>query len=54
MTWFDWTLIGWLALGIFASIALVGAPRKPLTGGTALATLVINGLIIAGLVVTRT
>lgn len=48
MTWFDWTLVGWLTFGVLATVALVGVPRKPISPGTAVATLIINGLLVAG------
>ena len=53
MTWFDWTLVAWLALGALASVALVGKPRKPLTPGVAVATVLINALIVVGVVMVR-
>jgi hypothetical protein len=53
MTWFDWALIAWLALGGLAAVALVGKPRKPLTPGVAVATILINALIVVGLVMVR-
>jgi len=48
MTWFAWTLVGWLTLGVVASIAVIGKPRQPVTPGLAVATLVINGFLVWG------
>jgi hypothetical protein len=53
MNWFDWTLIAWLALGVLSAIALIGKPRKPITPGVAVTTLVINGALAAGVVLCR-
>lgn len=53
MNWFDWTLIAWLALGVLSAIALIGKPRKPVTPGVAVTTLLINGALVAGVVLCR-
>lgn len=53
MIWFDWALAGWLALTAVLSVALIGVPRNPITPGAAIATLLINGAIIAGVVLVR-
>lgn len=53
MTWFDWALTAWLALGALAVVALVGKPRKPLTPGIAATTVLINALIVVGVVMVR-
>lgn len=48
MTWFDWTLVGWLAFGALATVGLIGVPRKPISPGTAVATVVINAALVVG------
>jgi hypothetical protein len=48
MTWFDWILVAWLTLGVVLTIALIGKPRKPITPGVAVATLVINSALVLG------
>lgn len=48
MTWFAWTLVAWLAVGVAATIAVIGKPRKPVDPTTAVVTLIINGFLIAG------
>ncbi len=51
MNWFFWTLAAWLAVGALGSVALVGKPRKPIDPGTAMLTVIVNGLLIAGVVI---
>lgn len=53
MTWFDWTLISYLAIGAVGSVLLIGQPRGPIQPSTALLTLIVNAAIVAGLVVIR-
>lgn len=53
MTWFEISLIAYLAAGIAATVLLIGQPRQPITPGTALLTLLVNGAAIAGVVVLR-
>lgn len=53
MNWFEWTLVGILAFSTFCTIGMVGKPRNPIGPGTAVFSLVVNGLIIAGLVAYR-
>lgn len=53
MTWFDWALIGWLTLGAVSAVAFVGKPRQPIAPGVAVATVLVNALIVVGVVAVR-
>lgn len=46
-----WVIVGYLIIGAVATVALVGQPRKPIEPGTAAVTVILNGLLVAGLVV---
>jgi hypothetical protein len=49
----DWTLVGWLVLDIFATIYMVGKPRKPIDAGDAMLVTAICAALIAGILVTH-
>jgi hypothetical protein len=51
MRWTLYAIAGFLALGAILTISSVGKPRKPITGRVAAATVVIDGLIIAALLI---
>lgn len=51
MTWMHWVIVGYLIIGAVATVALVGEPRKPIEPAVAATTVLLNGLLIAGLVV---
>jgi hypothetical protein len=53
MTWFDWTLTAWLAVGALAAVVLIGRHREPISPGVAAATVLINALIVVGVVMVR-
>lgn len=53
MTWFEWSLIGFLGIESLLVIGYIGRPRKPITPGSAIITVVIYAAIIVGLVTTR-
>lgn len=44
-------LIAFLGLGAVATVSLVGKPRKPVTPGVAVASVIINALLIVGALV---
>ena len=48
-TAFRIALTAFLGLGALLTVAIIDKPRKPLTAGTAVITVIINSLIIAGL-----
>jgi hypothetical protein len=45
------TMVALMGIGVVSTIFMIGKPRQPITSGTAAATLVINGLMIAGVLV---
>lgn len=45
-----WTAIVLLVLNVLLSVANVGKPRRPLSGGEAVAVVIVDGLFIALLV----
>ena len=47
--WVKWVLIGLMCLECIGRIAIIGIPRDPLKPQDAIATLVINAFLIAGL-----
>lgn len=53
MTWFDYLLIAWWALGAFMTIATVGKPRKPIDPLAAAIYAGITTLLIVGLFFSR-
>lgn len=53
MNWFDWTVVGIWILSIFYNIGLLGKPRQPVDGGDIGAIVLVNGLLIVGMVLTR-
>jgi len=50
MVWFLYALTGWLAADVVATIAFTGKPRKPVTPGVAVFTLLFNAAVITLLV----
>jgi hypothetical protein len=50
VTIFLCALMALMAAGALATISLVGKPRQPVTQGTAVAVVLVQGLQIAGLV----
>lgn len=42
-----WTLVSVMVLSVFATVAIIGKPRKPIDNNAAIATIIINGLMIA-------
>lgn len=50
MQWFFFGVAAWLVWGALAAVAAVGKPRRPTTGGVAAAFVLINGVIVAGLI----
>lgn len=53
MTWFDYVLIAWLAIGGLGAVLLIGKPRKPIDPAVAMWTVLINALLILGVVALR-
>lgn len=53
MTWFDYILLAWWALGSLLVIGQIGKPRKTLEPSTAVVVCIINGLFVAGLLISR-
>lgn len=51
MSWQQWTLIAWYALGILATVGTIGKPRKPIDPDLAVVMIVVQAGLIA-LVVT--
>lgn len=45
MPWQVWVILALFAVNALAVVLKVGAPRKPLTSGDAVAVLVTNGLL---------
>lgn len=50
-TWLMWSLVGLHVVGILTTVAIVGKPRQPLTGGVAATTVIINLMIISALII---
>lgn len=53
MTWFDWVLIGWWAIGAVLTIGFIGKPRGPLTPTHAVTQLIVCVVLTLGLLWTR-
>lgn len=49
MTWIDYVLIGWIALGALLTVGQIGKPRKPTTPDIAVSVPVIDAAIIAAM-----
>jgi hypothetical protein len=54
MIWIDWVLVAWLSLGVICTVLLVGEPRRPITGGLAAWSVLINGALIAVFIMEHT
>lgn len=53
VSWFDWILLGWWAIGAILTISCIDKPRKPTTPGVAILVLIINVALTLGLLWTR-
>jgi len=53
MGWFDWFLVAWWTLGALLIVCQVGKPRDPLTPRQAAISVGVLGLLIAGLLASR-
>lgn len=54
MTWFGLLLFCYLALNAVLTVAMVGKKRDPLTPEAAAISVIINGALIAGLILVGT
>lgn len=54
MQWFCWILAGLLAWGALATVAVVGKPRRPLTGGMASWIVFLTACEVTGLALVAT
>ena len=52
MTWFDWLLVGLLALNAVVSVLLVGEPREPIKPATAALVVMLNSTLVFGVFAT--
>lgn len=50
MNWILYAVASLMAFGALATISMVGKPRKPIQPVTAVITVVLNALMIAGLI----
>lgn len=50
MQWFLFGVAAWLVWGALAAVMAVGKVRQPATGGVAAVAVLINGTIVAGLI----
>ena len=48
MTWFGWFLIGWLTVGGLLTVGSIGDYRKPVSPAMAVGSLIVGGLMAAG------
>ena len=46
-----WTLVTLFVIGMLFTVATVGKPRKPVTEGDAVASVIINGLLLTAILV---
>ncbi len=53
MTWFDYTLLAWWAIGSLLVVGQIGKPRKPLEPSTVVVILILNALFATGLLFSR-
>jgi hypothetical protein len=50
MQWFLFGVAAWMVWGALAAVTAVGKVRQPTTGGVAAVVVLINGAIVAGLI----
>ncbi|MFF7191747.1 hypothetical protein ACFZAR_42900 [Streptomyces sp. NPDC008222] len=50
MQWFLFAVAAWLVWAALAAVMAVGKVRQPTTGGVAALVVLINGVIVAGLI----
>ncbi|HWI02639.1 MAG TPA: hypothetical protein VNT52_02265 [Acidimicrobiales bacterium] len=43
-------IVGLMVVGTLCTVALVGKPRKPIDGATAVGTVILNALVVWGVV----
>lgn len=51
MNWILWLVVAWLAFGALFTVAAVGKTRSVITPGVAVGALIIQGIVIAALII---
>lgn len=54
MTWFGWLMVAWVTIGTLFTVGTIGEPRFPLTNDVAVIVCIINGLIVAAILMVGT
>lgn len=50
MPWYAWAMVAVLALNLLVTISQIGKSRPPIAPETVMATLIVNGLMVWGIV----